>query len=312
MMEEQREQPMEQQMEVEEEQQQERGAAGGGGGVVVAAVVEPAPLPDLTCYESLGRCPPRVCSVSTLHPVGSVRNSRGAVCFVPCLEIVVPWRYILAHEEWIFLQHSLCGGMELEQIAFSPETLCGRELWNFHCHCLKKGSLECRAGQVVMRSLMREIIKGCEFNRIFWWFREAVNLASVSRVMYVGSVLFRGAHLVYMKVMYDCDLKLLRAYHWGEVIYCDGDYANYIVLVCRRCHELSEPTARRCARRLRRWLKLAAEVIGAQRRSRKQQFTEGEWWSRQRDAEREEERQRALQECMVLGKAVSYQQIKYF
>lgn len=310
---------MEQRQEEEEaapqpmEQEEDGGGDGAGGAAAAVAVVaNPVPLPDLTCYESWGRCPTRICSVSTLHPVGAVRNSRAAVCFVPCLEIVVPWRFILSHQEWIFLKHSLCGGLELEQICFSPETLCGRELWNFHCHCLKRSSLECRAGQVVMRSLMREIIRGCEYNRIFWWFREAVNLPSVSRVMYVGSVMFRGAHLVYMKIMYDCDLKLLRMFHWGEVIYCDGDYANYIVLVCRRCHELSEPVARRCAHRLRHWLKLAAEAIGAQRRGRKQQFTEGEWWSRQRDAEREEERQRALQECMVLGKSVSYQRIKYF
>lgn len=205
--------------------------------------------------------PPRFC-LRPSHSTCSVQTVPGAVSFVPNLELPVPWERILSHEEYIFLKWHLCGGLELDTLRYHRTHIDGNEWWLCHCHCSNKRSLQCLSAAVVVRQLMKEILDGAFFNCLWVFYREFVNACMPEKFIYVGSLYFREFHLVYIKCGNDEDAHAVRYIQVGgiDAVYCNGEFSNYFVLLCKSCKNRTERQAYVCCKKTRLWMLKAKSV----------------------------------------------------
>lgn len=239
-------------------------------------------------------------SSSDSHSIAFVKSRRTAVGFAMCLELPVPWKQILSHHEFIFLKHHLCDNVELEicsvfnknlQPDFSSLTSC----WSLHCHCDDPTSLQCLSGRKVIVSLFEEILKGSAYNQMFWFYRAYVNRGMPEGLMYMGSVFFRKIHLIYIRVILDSDMKKIRKKNFGQAVYVDGNYGNFLILFCHSCTHLSEIQAKVCAKRTRRMIKLALQYCSGPKCYSKKELL----------------RQKELERLMKYGVPISQKYVKY-
>ena len=195
------------------------------------------------------------------HFLAHIKCPKTAVCFAMCLELPIPWDQILYHHEKVFLQRALCGSVELEVCSvfnkmLQPDFSSLTSRWSVHCHCPDKQSLQCFAGKKVVLSFIEQILKGTMYNQMFWNYRAYVNRGMHETLIYVGSYYIRGVHYVVIRALLDSDMARIRMYNFGEAVFVNGLYGNFLILICRSCN-LTELQARVCARRTRRVLKRA-------------------------------------------------------
>lgn len=240
--------------------------------------------PKKTCY-----------AVETGHPLSLVRSTPSAIVFVPCFELPIPWPKILTNYEMVLLEPQLCYGLELDTMCFRRKYLTGFENWILHCHCGNSKTLQCMAAKVVLNNLVEEILIGTWFNRFHLEYRNYVNQRVSESVLYVGSVIFRQTHLIYIKISHDVDAAKIAQLNLGEAVWCDCDYCSYMVLICRnRCYR-SDVMLKCCARRTRRMMGKMLRVC----ESRKLSLLEPK-------------RQEALRKMFTYKSCLLYVSCKYF
>ncbi|SMG83460.1 E4 34K [Bottlenose dolphin adenovirus 1] len=209
------------------------------------------------------RHPARLCSGPT-HPTVIVCSRPGAVPFVQFMEIPIPWQYILSHREYVFLKHHLCGGMELHSVSFRRSRILGDERWITHCHCNDPTSLQCLASRTYIYQLLKEFMLGTDFNSKWMFYRERVNIGMPECLLYIGSVYFRDLHLVYIRFSGSVeDCMGLRYTQVGGIqcVYCNADYGDFYVLICKSCKNRSEGNAYVCCRYTIKWMKAALNLM---------------------------------------------------
>lgn len=239
------------------------------------------------------------CNSSQSHHIAFIKSPRTAVCFAMCLELPIPWKQILAYHEIVFLKHHLCDGVELEMCSvfnkqLQPDFSSLTSRWSIHCHCDDSSSLQCWAGRKCITELFEELLRGTTYNQMFWFYRSYVNRGLPEGILYMGSIYFRKLHLIYIRVILDADMKRVRRLNFGDCVYIDGYYGNFLVIFCKSCN-LTEIQAKVCAKRTRRFLRKAMECCtGPKHTSR-----------------REVLRQRELERLMKYGTPISQKYVKY-
>lgn len=186
------------------------------------------------------------------HDVGRVTGSRFTVCFVPYLELPLPWDFILTDLERFYFKHFFksCGAT----LTIDERKSCcyhGQEFWDVHCHCEKPWSLQCQAGAKVTRGVCRLAIQGGFYNALFPFYRYVANYHQLRAVRYVGSLFVHGVHLIYLHMNRESDLKYINYNLLGPYKVIDCTLNTWLVLKCTSCKRLNERQARVCARRTR-------------------------------------------------------------
>lgn len=197
-----------------------------------------------------------MCHSDSLHYVGVVSSMPTSVPFVVFMEWPVPWGLLLSPYELHLLRSylTLCQCPATLEVG-STAVITGYELWALHCHCPQPGSLQCRAGAVLLKRWFLMVVAGSLINLHVPWYRPLVNERLPKEVMYVGSCFARGRHLVYIHVRYDQHAKyLLDRLSFGLAAFNYGVMNNMLILCCTYCKTLEEIRFRCCARRTRRLL----------------------------------------------------------
>ena len=217
--------------------------------------------------------PSRLCN-GPQHQTNIIPNVVGGVTFVSNLELPIPWRYILPHEQYIFLKNHLCGGIDLNMANFKRSRLNGKETWLTHCHCPDEKSLQCIAASQIIGKIVNEFMAGMYFNVKHMFYRGYVNNGLPEQLLYQGSVLFRGQHLIYVKCMTDEDSHNLRYLQVPgmNTIYCNANYSNFFILVCESCKNETETQAYSCAYHTKKWLHRGLKLC--KRKSRRESLLE--------------------------------------
>lgn len=208
------------------------------------------------------------CDTLHLHNVGEVRALPCCAGFIMLQEWPVLWDMVLTRWEMYVMRTYMnvcvcCATMDVE----SRQLVHGYERWILHCHCSRPGSLQCRAGAVVLARWFKMLVYGAMINQRCLWYREVVNYNLPKEVCYVGSVFVRGRHLIYLKIMYDGHIQLVlghMSFGWSALSY--GILNNLLVLGCSYCKDLSEIQMRCCARRTRSLMLRAVRIIGSKAR----------------------------------------------
>lgn len=232
-----------------------------------------------------------------MHDVSAVRGMAGCVGFTVFMEWPVPWDMILTSYEWHMMKTFMnvcvsCATIDLRR----SSVIHGNEVWTIHCHCSRPGSLQCKAGGILLATWFHRVVYGASINQRCIWYREVVNYGMPKEVMYVGSVVCRGRHLIYLNVRYDVHAEIARAMvSWGWCQHAYGVMNNLIVLCCIYCADLSEIRLRCCAKRTRRLMRRAVRAIMS--RSHR----------RLRVSRAEIIRQDILRDLYVRGRAVPYE-----
>lgn len=193
-------------------------------------------------------------SCSTAHRSSSTTASPGTAPFKLCLELPVPWKFILDHHEWVLLKTHVCNA-GFEATFKNLGCLCAAYHWTAHCHCSDKTSLQCLAGRAYMRLLGTEVVKGCEFNERFYWYRELVNSDLCEVLLYVGSFVVRGKHFIVLKSRLEEEVLNPGLELWGGFLAKTG-IGQFVVLTCNSCSLRSaDREVQRCAYQTRRYIK---------------------------------------------------------
>ncbi|ALE30486.1 34K [Simian adenovirus 17] len=227
------------------------------------------------------------CEHLNMHYVSEVRTIPACVPFTVLQEWPVPWDMVLTPWERFVMKHYMrvcvcCATIDVEP----RQVIRGYERWVIHCHCKQPGSLQCKAGGVVLTNWFKMLVFGALVNVRFPWYPQVVNYELPKEVMYMGSVCVRGRHLIYLRILYDGHAAaVLEFMSFGWSVFSFGILNNMVVMGCTYCKDLTEIQVRCCARRTRRLLIKAVRFLnssprrGAFRRSlgepRRQQLLRG-------------------------------------
>ncbi|AEK98471.1 E4 34K [Titi monkey adenovirus ECC-2011] len=213
------------------------------------------PLPDPD-PPAQGECFARRCDTNTLHDVITVRSVPSSVMFTVYLEWPAPFHFFLSpYEQHLMRQYMHVCACPATLVIVHCRMIRGSEVWMLHCHCSRPGSLQCRAGAVLLRRWFYLLVVGSLVNLRIPWYRPWVNDHMPKEMMYVGSVYVRGLHLIYINVRYDEHAEhLIRTVNFGLSAFHYGVMNNMLVLVCSYCRTGEEIRFRCCARRTRRLL----------------------------------------------------------
>lgn len=209
-----------------------------------------------------------------MHYVSEVRTIPACISFTVLQEWPIWWNMVLTEWENFVMETYMricvcCATIDVE----SRQVLRGFERWWLHCHCNNPGSLQCKAGGVVLTNWFKMLIYGSLVNLRFPWYREVVNFGMPKEVLFVGSVFVRGRHLIYIRILYDGHAAaVLEAMSFGWGFFSYGILNNLVVMGCTYCKNLDELSVHCCARRTRRLMAravgvLSRDIIRAVRRS---------------------------------------------
>ncbi|AFD21896.1 E4 orf6 [Simian adenovirus A1139] len=209
------------------------------------------------------------CDNFRMHNVAEVRGLPCCAGFIVLQEWPVLWDMVLTRWELYVLRTYLrvcvcCATLDVE----SRQLVHGHERWILHCHCRRPGSLQCKAGAVVLTRWFKMLVYGALINQRCLWYREVVNFNLPKEVCYVGSTYVRGRHLIYVRIRYDGHVGVVLAnmsFGWSVLSY--GILNNLVILGCTYCKDLSEIQMRCCARRTRALMLRAVRLIGEHTRS---------------------------------------------
>ncbi|ARQ79796.1 E4 34K [bat adenovirus 10] len=202
--------------------------------------------------------------VGDSHIVAEVTSLPSAACFWVNYGLPVPWKLILEKFELHLYNHLLdlcwkCCGTD----CYVKWRVSGFESWHVHCHCDKKGSLQCLAGAAIKKHFLQDLIIGSNYNLKFPFYRRYVNTAVPTDVIrYEGSIFFRGKHLIYIQLLSQ-DQRSKDIY---EVFFRDTNhYFNSttckVILLCTSCVSLTEIAACSCMRNTKKiMLKLLSHM----------------------------------------------------
>lgn len=116
-----------------------------------------------------------------------------------------------------------------------------------------------------MKKLFNEYVSGAWFNDRYTWYREIVNDGLPNWVLYSGSIMWRGNHFVYFKIVknsYNFVVETCINEDMGMII--EGCTGWYLVLLCRSCGVGgAEVRVRGCARRCRAFLERVVRAIAS-------------------------------------------------
>lgn len=179
-------------------------------------------------------------------------------------ELPIPWKTILTEIEYRLLKDGLCLGSRLSLQSgddlFNIVQDHDPFLWSICCHDYNVKSLRFLARIVVLKSIMYEFLRGMYVNQDFLFYREFVNKRLCNRILYQGSVMFRGLHLIYIRVKHWSDLVRVTELDIRDAVYCLGYTSWYVVLICRRCADETKEYIHCCARRTRALLRSMADA----------------------------------------------------
>lgn len=198
-----------------------------------------------------------------MHDVSEVRGISSCISFTVLQEWPVYWDLILSDwEKFVMKQYMkvclCCATLDLE----FNQVLRGSERWILHCHCNSPGSLQCKAGGVVLANWFRMLVYGSLINCRAFWYRQIVNHNLPREVMYVGSVFIRRRHLIYIRIHLDGHaIAILEKMSFGWSVFSYGTLNNIIIMCCNSCSDLSEIQMRCCAKRTRSLLIRAVRLL---------------------------------------------------
>lgn len=181
------------------------------------------------------------------------------------LEIPIPWKNILLSWQYRLIKDYVCLGTRLKiECGGDIELMYKRNKgfkWSVCCHDAHEGnSLEALARRRFLINLVGELVGGSEYNVLFPFYRVKTNRDLSFRLLYEGSLMFRGLHLIFIKINYWGDVPRIRSMKLENAVFCIGHIGVYLVLFCRSCDDLSEVSALACAERTRTVLLLACSI----------------------------------------------------
>ncbi|AMB43041.1 E4 34K [Bat mastadenovirus WIV13] len=205
------------------------------------------------------------CLMTDSHHVGRVRSNPGCSFFIPLRELVIPWDLLFQGGAYRILK-------QLGLFCFSSITLPGScyyifgyEEWDVHCHCYNAYSLQCLAGKKIMYYLHVEVMYGCNYNIMFKDYRPYVNYKMPGNFIYIGSVMFRKFHLIYIRFKFLRELRYcIKVVSFGDACYIKTNH-NMLVIKCISCKNLTDIAAACCRRRIRKLLLKCVKAIRSQR-----------------------------------------------
>lgn len=199
--------------------------------------------------------------------MGRVMSHPAAVCFVPYLELPIPWDFILNHyERCIFYKFFRLCGCTLTIDEHKSSCFHGRELWDIHCHCQNPESLQCLSTGKILKMWCKQVLRGAFYNAQFPFYRYVANYYHLTTVRYVGSLFVNRVHLIYLHFKKENDLKYVLSGWLGKHRFVDCTLNSWLILKCISCKHLTEIQARVCARRTRKIIKKICCHIALHRR----------------------------------------------
>lgn len=196
------------------------------------------------------------CQTSPSHITTVVSAPNFLNCFAFAYEVPIPWQDILTRHEKFFFGDLTCpSGLEL--ILHSHCCLAEPQSWRLHCHCSTRHTLQCLAGRHVVKNAAIKFISGARFNKTHLWYREYVNNERPDEITYVGSIMYKDVHYVYLKlsfstVMMEAALDAIKAClnpDMGFVL--RGQFNYWVILKCIACPSSTYTCYRSCAVRTR-------------------------------------------------------------
>lgn len=201
----------------------------------------------------------------TYHEVGYIYSIKPGACFTVMLNMHIPWPLILNKLGRQVFQQVEIGCQEGDNVLLRPlnsEFVTGHEQWVVHCHCKKPGSLQCLAGGRVMCDLAEEYVYGSLYNEMFPTYRQYVNRGLPNFMQYVGSVYFRGKHLIYVVFRRKDQLReSVEKISFGLHVCISHSRHNILIFCCKSCKTLTEIMACCCMRRTRLLLVKCANIL---------------------------------------------------
>lgn len=201
------------------------------------------------------------------HVVATVRSVPGLVNFIVDCELPIPIRKLFPdHEKWILNFLDYCPA-PLNLTNPQRKFVCGQERWSVHCHCAKPFSLQCIAGAVIVQRAIQIYIRGAGFNAKYLLYREICNYNCSDCLAYIGSIMYRGTHFIYIKIKFDdMYVTLRKMVAFGNHVSICSIFGNYIILECKRCKILSTMNVQHCAYRSRKKLVNCYKAIHSTKR----------------------------------------------
>lgn len=193
------------------------------------------------------------CMEGVTHVVATVRSVPGLVNFIIDCELPIPLRKLFpSHEKWILNLLDYCPA-PLNLINPQRKFVCGQERWAVHCHCFKPFSLQCLAGGALVSKVLKNYIYGARFNAKFLMYREICNYNCSDSLAYIGSIMYKKTHFIYLKVRHDDMYLLLRKnVRFGNHVGVCSIFGNYIIITCKKCHNINYNNVQSCAYRTRK------------------------------------------------------------
>ncbi|AMB43167.1 E4 34K [Bat mastadenovirus WIV12] len=201
------------------------------------------------------------CTLRSSHRVGRIRSNPGCSVFVPLRELVIPWDLLFFGQIYNLLKRLGIFCFCSLKLTKCYRYIFGHEDWDVHCHCQGQTSLQCLAGRQVMSMLHGEFIFGCNYNVMFKDYRSYVNHRLPGNIVYVGSVMFREYHLIYVRFKHLAELRfVLRYMSFGYACFIKTKQ-NMLVLRCTYCKNLTSIASACCRRRTRKLLRRAIKIL---------------------------------------------------
>ncbi|YP_094052.1 E4 ORFE [Bovine mastadenovirus A] len=197
--------------------------------------------------------------------ISYVDSPQSALPLAMNLEIPIPWKSILVSWQYRLLKDYLCLGTRLKvECGGDIELMFKRNKgfkWSVCCHDLHEGStLEALSRRRFITDIVKELVGGTEYNIRFPFYRPLTNKDLSFRLLYEGSIMFRGLHLIFIKINYWGDVPRIRNLRFEGAVFCIGYTGVYLVIICRHCHEMTQVAALACAERTRTVLLLAGSA----------------------------------------------------
>lgn len=221
-------------------------------------------LPQQLLPRTVGQC-----DITKAHYAATIPSDVSQIYFECQYEIPLPWHYMLdEYGRHLFRVYGLGCTAGLELCYPRGPYLTGLGLWRLHCHCDKPNSLFCKAAAQYLKTMLCEFVRGMRYNSMFPQYRPYTNRGLSMSLTYIGSIMFRNKHFIYLEFANIWDLEVCVDHvSFGEGMVVCG-LRSYIIFVCTSCRNLLEINACSCMRRTRMLIKRCLIVMNLMAGSR--------------------------------------------
>ena len=198
--------------------------------------------------------------------IGHVKAPLSCLQLALHYEFPLPWHKMLYNWEYRLLKNYLCTGTRvLINFVDDLQSLISHKdfQWSVCCHDAHETSLEALARRVVITNIMKEIMTGFEYNIKYNFYRKFVNKNMGWRLFYVGSLMFRKLHLIFIKIDYWGDVMRIKRLKLNSAVVCYAYTTDFLVLICNSCADNTRLSAINCAKRTRAMLIMMAHYCEA-------------------------------------------------